>query len=374
MEPQREWFEKDYYKTLGVAKEADPKDITKAYRKLARQLHPDANPGDSAAEDRFKEVSAAYDVLGDADKRKAYDEVRRLGPMAGGFGAGPGGFNVRFGGPGGPGGDLGEPRRPARRPLRHPAGRRAAFSASGARMSKPTCALTSPTRVKGVTTSVGFVGDAACGRCRGRGSEPGSSPRRCPACDGRGVSDDNQGLFSFSRPCSACAGRGAVIDKPCSTCSGSGAERRPREVRVRIPAGVRDGQRIKLKGRGEPGPPGGRPGDLFVRVRVDPHQLFGRDGDNLTPDRARHLRRGQPLGTDVPVPTLNGSVVTIRIPPGTQTGRVFRVRGRGGSDGADLLVTVEVMIPHRNLSDEQRAAIESLAAATPDNPRSHLEI
>lgn len=141
---------------------------------------------------------------------------------------------------------------------------------------------------------------------------------------------------------------------------------------MRIPAGVRDGQRIKLKGRGEPGPPGGRAGDLFVRVRVDPHQLFGRDGDNLTLTVPVTFAEAS-LGTDVRVPTLNGSVVTIRIPPGTQTGRVFRVRGRGGSDGADLLVTVEVMIP-TDLSDEQRAAIESLAAATPDNPRSHLEI
>lgn len=371
MEPQREWFEKDYYKTLGVPKEADPKDVTKAYRKLARKLHPDANPGDAAAEDRFKEVSAAYDVLGDADKRKAYDEVRRLGPMAGGFGAGPGGFNVRFGGPGGPGGDLGD--------LGDLLG--GLFGSSrrgGGSRSQPRGAdveadlrLDFADAVKGVTTSVGFVGDAACGRCRGRGSEPGSSPRRCPACDGRGVSDDNQGLFSFSRPCSACGGRGAVIDKPCSTCAGTGAERRPREVKVRIPAGVRDGQRIKLKGRGEPGPPGGRPGDLYVRVGVDPHRLFGFDDGNLTLTVPVTFAEAA-LGTDVRVPTLNGSAVTIRIPPGTQTGRVFRVRDRGGSDGADLLVTVEVLIP-TELSDEQRAAIESLAAVTPDNPRAHLE-
>lgn len=369
MEPQREWFEKDYYKTLGVAKEAEPKDITKAYRKLARRLHPDANPGDAAAEDRFKEVSAAYDVLGDADKRKAYDEVRRLGPMAGGFGGGPGGgFNVRFDGAGGDLGDLGDL-----------LGGLFGSRRGGGPRSRPRGAdveadlrLDFADAVKGVTTSVGFVGDAACGRCRGRGSEPGSSPRRCSACAGRGVSDDNQGLFSFSRPCSACGGRGAVIDKPCSTCSGTGAERRPREVKVRIPAGVRDGQRIKLKGRGEPGPPGGQPGDLYVRVRVDPHRLFGTDGDNLTLTVPVTFAEAS-LGTDLRVPTLDGSAVTIRIPPGTQSGRVFRVRGRAGSAAADLLVTVEVMIP-TELSDDQRAAIEALAAASPDDPRAHLEV
>ncbi len=367
MEPQREWFEKDYYKTLGVPKEAAPKEITKAYRKLARQLHPDANPGNAAAEDRFKEVSAAYDVLGDADKRKAYDEVRRLGPMAGGFGAGPGGFNVGFGGPGGSGGDLGDL-----------LGGLFGGRSGGGHRSRPRGAdveadlrLDFADAVKGVTTSVRFVGDAACGRCRGRGSEPGSSPRRCAACAGRGVSDDNQGLFSFSRPCAACAGRGAVIDKPCSDCAGSGVERRPREVKVRIPAGVRDGQRIKLKGRGEPGPPAGRPGDLYVRVHVDPHHLFGFDGGDLTLAVPVTFAEAS-LGTDVRVPTLDGSV-TIRIPPGTQTGRVFRVRSRGRSDGADLLVTVEVVVP-AELSDDQRAAIEALAAASPENPRAHLGV
>ena len=365
MEPQREWFEKDYYKTLGVPREAAPKDITKAYRKLARQLHPDANPGDTAAEDRFKEVSAAYDVLGDDDKRKAYDEVRRLGPMAGGFGGGPGGFNVGFGTAGGDLGDLLGGLFGGRRGGGHRSRPRGADVEADLRLDFADA-------VGGVTTSVGFFGDAACERCRGRGSEPGSSPRRCPACAGRGVSDDNQGLFSFSRPCAACGGRGAVIDQPCSACAGTGAERRQREVKVRIPAGVRDGQRIKLKGRGEPGPPGGRSGDLYVRVRVDPHPLFGFDGGDLTLAVPITFAEAS-LGTDVRVPTLDGSVVTIRIPPGTRTGRVFRVRGRGGSAAADLLVTVEVAVP-AELSDDQRAAIEALAAASPENPRAHLGV
>ena len=365
MEPQREWFEKDYYKTLGVPREAAPKDITKAYRKLARQFHPDANPGDAAAEDQFKEVSAAYDVLGDADKRKAYDEVRRLGPMSGGFGGGPRGFNVGFGTAGGDLGDLLGGLFGGRRGGGHRSRPRGGDVEADLRLDFADA-------VGGVTTSVGFFGDAACERCRGRGSEPGSSPRRCPACDGRGVSDDNQGLFSFSRPCAACGGRGAVIDQPCSACAGTGAERRQREVKVRIPAGVRDGQRIKLKGRGEPGPPGGRPGDLYVRVRVDPHPLFGFDGGDLTLAVPITFAEAS-LGTDVRVPTLDGSVVTIRIPPGTRTGRVFRVRGRGGSAAADLLVTVEVAVP-AELSDDQRAAIEALAAASPENPRAHLGV
>ncbi len=367
MEPQREWFEKDYYKILGVPEKASPKDVTKAYRKLARQLHPDANPDDVSAEGRFKEVSAAYDVLGDSDKRNAYDEVRRLGPTApGGFGAGPGGFNVRFDSSGGDLGDLlGNlfgPRR--RRPGDHSSNRGADLESE--------LHLDFADAVRGVTTVLHLASDAVCDRCHGTGSEPGSSPRRCPDCDGKGVHADDQGLFSFSRPCSSCGGRGAFVDNPCSACDGRGTQHQPRAVKVRIPAGVSDGQRIKLKGRGSPGRSGGRAGDLYVRVHVSPHRLFGRDGDDLTLAVPITIAEAS-LGTDLKVPTLDGSTVTIRIPPGTQPGRIFRVRGRGAKADADLLVTVEVIVPV-DLSRDQRSAMEALAAASTDDPRSHLRV
>ena len=374
MAAQREWFEKDYYKVLGVSETASAKDITRAYRKLARELHPDANPGDTAAEDRFKEVSAAYDVLGDETKRKEYDEVRRMGPVAGGFGAGGGStFNVRaedigdlgdlFGGLFGRGRGRGGP--------------------AGARGSGPqrgldlTTALTLSfdDAVHGVETVVHVTSDAACGTCHGSGAKPGTAPQVCPVCGGRGVLDDNQGFFSFSQPCTNCGGRGSVITDPCETCHGSGVVHRNREVKVRIPAGVTDGQRIKLKGRGSAGRNGGPPGDLYVEVRVQPHALFGREGNNLTINAPVTFAEAA-LGAAITVPTLDGDPVTIKIPPGTRSGRTFRVRNRGverKSARGDLLVTVDVVVP-ANLTDEQRRAVEALAAATTESPRAHLGV
>ena len=366
MEPQREWFEKDYYKILGVAGDASASDITKAYRKLAKELHPDANPGDSAVEDRFKEVASAYDVLGDASKRKAYDEVRRLGPMAGAFGpggAGPaGGFNVNFEQMGDLGnlfGDLFGRRR-----------RRGATAQRGADLETEV-KLDFADAVSGTTIAVPVTGEARCRTCDGLGSEPPAKPKSCPTCSGTGVTDENQGLFSFSRPCTACAGRGVVIDDPCAACHGRGVEHRRREVKARIPAGVADGQRIKLKGRGEPGRgAGSQPGDLYVRVHVKPHRLFGRDGENLTLTVPVTFSEAA-LGAHIPVPTLDGSTVTIRIPSGTRTGRRLRIPASVSTGGADLIVEVEVVVPE-NLSDEQRAAVQAFAAAPGDDPRAHL--
>jgi molecular chaperone DnaJ len=375
MAPQREWFEKDYYKVLGVPEHAPQKDVTRAYRKLAKENHPDAHPG---REDRFKEISAAYDVLGDAEKRKEYDEVRRLGPAAAGFGGpapgrgGPGGGSTfRFE----DAGDLGD----LFGGLFGGGGRRRSARGAGPQRGADLEAelhLSFEEAVHGVTTSVNITGEASCSVCHGSGAAPGTMPHTCPTCAGRGVVADDQGMFGFSTPCPTCAGRGVVVESPCATCGGSGVERRPRSVKVRIPVGVRDGQRIRMKERGEPGRNGGPAGDLYVVVSVAAHPLFGRKGDDLTltvpvtfPEAA--------LGADVVVPTLDGPPVTLRLPPGTRSGRTFRVKGRGvpkAKGPGDLLVSVEVAVP-ASLSDAERQAIEALAAATDGaSPRAHLGV
>ena len=381
MAPQREWFEKDYYRVLGVSDTASQKDIRSAFRKLSRQYHPDANPDDKAAEERFKEVSAAYDVVGDPEKRKEYDEVRKLGPMGGMFG-GPGaggaeGGSFRFEDIGDIGDVLGGLFGRGRR-RGGPAG------AGGVRGTGPhrgqdlesELHLAFEDAVNGLTTTVHLTSEAACSTCHGSGARPGTTPRTCPTCQGRGVVDDNQGFFSFSSPCPECAGRGYTIDEPCPTCRGTGVEHRPREVKVRIPPGVGDGQRIRLRGRGGPGRNGGPAGDLYVTVRVKPHPVFGRRGNDLTvtvpitfPEAA--------LGADVAVPTLGGDPVKVRIPAGTRSGRTFRVRGKGVAvrrKTGDLLVTVEVAVPQK-LSAEERRAVEALAAAANGaSRREHLGV
>lgn len=380
MTAQREWFEKDYYATLGVSDTATQKDITRAYRKLARQYHPDANPGDAAAEERFKEVSAAYDVVGDPEKRKEYDEVRKLGPVGAGFGGGgaggPGGFTFTTDNLG----DLGDlfgglfNRARGGRPG-GAAGPRGTGPQRGADL-EAELHLSFVDAVRGVTTEVHLTAPSSCRTCHGSGAEPGTSPHACPRCGGRGVLDDNQGFFSFSQPCPRCAGRGVVVDDPCPTCSGTGVEHRPRAVKVRVPAGVDDGQRIRLKGRGAPGRNNGPAGDLYVVVSVADHPLFGRTGKHLTITVPITYPEAV-LGADIRVPTLDGDPVTLRIPPGTRSGRTFRVRGRGvpvRSGAGDLLVTVEVAVPV-NPSPAERRAVEALAeAAGDDSPRAHLGV
>jgi molecular chaperone DnaJ len=380
MAPQREWFEKNYYEVLGVPESAPHKDLTKAYRKLARQFHPDANPGNSAAEERFKDISAAYDVLGDEAKRKEYDEVRRLGPMGGGFG-GPG----RPGGAGGPGGvrfdvggaDLGDllgnmfggsgPGRGR--------GARAGSGVGPQRGADLEAALTLDfvDAAHGITTSLHLTTDAQCSTCNGSGAKPGSAVNTCGVCRGRGAVDDNQGFFAFSSPCRACNGNGVIVESPCGTCRGSGVEKRPREVKVRIPAGVTDGQRIRLKERGGPGRKGGPAGDLFVECRVRPHAVFGRDGDNLTV-RVPVTFGELALGSEVEVPTLEGQRVVLRLKAGTQTGSRHRIKGRGIENGkhhGDLIVTVDVVVP-KHLNDAERVALEAWEGASQALPRQAL--
>ena len=373
---QREWFEKDYYGILGVSSTASQKEITSAYRKLARQLHPDANPGDQVAEDRFKEVSAAYEVVGEPDKRAEYDEARRMGPMAGGFG--PPGAGGGFGGPGGvrfDGADLsdlignlfsrgraGPQERPPTGPRRGPD-------------IESDLHLSFEDSIQGVTTTVNITSAVRCPDCSGSGAAVGTAPRVCTECGGKGAVDEDQGFFSFSRPCNTCGGSGRIIDTPCATCAGVGSVRRPRQVKVRIPQGVRDGQRIRVKGKGGAGSNGGPDGDLYVKVHVGSHALFGRNGDNLTitvpitfPEAA--------LGADIAVPTTGPEPVTIRVPPGTRSGRTFRVRGRGVAGTkhtGDLLVTVEVAIP-QHMSDAERTALQAYADANDESPRAYLGI
>jgi molecular chaperone DnaJ len=366
MAPAREWFEVDYYKVLGVAKEATEREITRAYRKLAKQYHPDANPG---SEDRFKEIANAYDVLGDAAKRKEYDEVRRLGPATQGFGSGaPGGFNFDvgdisdlFGGMfrNGGGGGATRTRRPGATPQR------------GGDL-EAQLHLSFDEALEGLVTTVNVPGNITCPTCSGNGSKPGTMPVSCPKCGGTGVTNDNQGLFSLSAPCDECRGRGTKIVDPCVNCFGTGTIRSDRQVKVRIPAGVADGQRIRIKGRGEPGRFGGPTGDLFVTVHVAQHRLFGRRGRDLTINVPISYAEAA-LGAEITVPSL-GRPVTLKIPAGTKSGKTFRVRGRGvesTTHHGDLFVTVEVVIP-TTLTEEQRGAIEQLVGKFPDDPRAHL--
>jgi molecular chaperone DnaJ len=372
----RDYVEKDYYAALGVPKDAPQADIKKAYRKLARQHHPDANKGDTKSEDKFKEISEAYDVLSDPAKRKEYDEARALFGtggfrMPGGSPNGAGGvtFDISdlFGGGGGHGG-LGDLFGGI-----FGGGRRGQAARRGADVEAEVT-LSFTDAVDGVTVPLQLSGDAACATCKGSGAKPGTATRVCPSCTGTGMSSRNAGGFAFAEPCRECRGRGLLVDDPCPTCHGSGHAVTTRTLRTRIPAGVRDGQRIRLKGKGQPGERGGPAGDLVVLVHVKPHQVFGRKGDNLTitlpvtfPEAA--------LGATVKVPTLGGAPVTVKIPAGTSNGRTLRVRGKGvtrrdGSKG-DLLVTVDVAVPQR-LSDAAKDALTAYREAQPDDPRAHL--
>ncbi|GAA3051802.1 molecular chaperone DnaJ [Pseudonocardia yunnanensis] len=394
---QRDWIEKDFYRELGVTSGASADDIKKAYRKLARELHPDANPGDANAEARFKTVSEAYGVLSDEKKRREYDETRALFAGGGGYGAGggfPGGgfgggaagqgfdLNDLFGragagsaGAGGAGG-LGDI-------LGGIFGNRAGAGTTTGPRAQRGADVESELRidfndaVRGAEVQLRLSSPGRCERCGGTGARPGSTPRQCPTCGGVGLVSRSQGAFAFSEPCRDCRGTGRIIDDPCPECGGDGVSTRTRLLTVRVPAGVADGQQIRLKGQGEPGRGGAPAGDLYVKVHVTPHRLFGRserNSDDLTltvpvtyPEVA--------LGSTLTVPTL-GSTVSLRIPPGTSSGRTFRVRGRGvkrksGKTG-DLLVTVEVAVP-KSLDDGATEALQAYAEATKSfDPRADL--
>jgi molecular chaperone DnaJ len=372
---RREWFDKDYYKVLGVAKNASAAEIKKAYRKLAQQHHPDANPGDTQAEDRFKEISAAYDVLGDVDKRKQYDQVRDM--AASGFGSsgspgGGGGFGGGF--PGGVRfedlGDLGDLFGGLFGGGRRGGG---AGPARGADL-ETTVTVAFDDAMTGTTMPVRISGPAPCETCHGSGAAPGTSPTTCPRCGGSGAVAVNQGLFQMSQPCPVCHGSGRVVQTPCPTCGGTGSRRRTRSFQVKVPAGVKDGARIRLAGRGEPGAAGAQAGDLYVRVRVQPHAFFGRSGHDLTLELPVTYAEAA-LGADVRVPTLNGPV-TMKVPAGTPNGKIFRLKGKGapkrGGHG-DLLVTTRIEVP-RKLSKPERELLKQLQQTEKESPRRRLGV
>jgi molecular chaperone DnaJ len=363
-----DWVNKDFYAELGVSKDATQEQIKKAYRKLARANHPDAHPGDSARHDKFKAVAEAYDVLGDAEKRKQYDELRAMGgAFPGGFGGGAGGINLEDllrdragGGFGDMFGDLfgGRGRAQQRRPRK------------GADV-ETTVTISFVDAFEGVTVPLRLTSDAPCPDCSGTGGKPGTKPHVCPECEGAGfVVASVGGAFSMNETCPACGGRQLVYDEPCPTCHGNGRGLSARTIQARIPAGVKDGQRIRLRGKGAAGENGGPGGDLYVTVKVSPHRLFGRKGDNLTLDVPISFDEAA-LGAEIKVPTLTGSPVTLKIPAGTPNERTFRVRGKGArrADGtaADLLVTVRVQVP-AVLDSAAREAVESYRAATAGKP------
>jgi len=370
-----EYLEKDFYKVLGVPKDASAADIKKAYRKLAQKLHPDANPGDKTAEERFKEVGRAYGVLSDLKKRAEYDEARRLlgsGAFGGGFPGGgfpggfPGGTRVRVEDLGGLGDLFGNLF----------GGGRGQTAARRGRDVESEVTLGFEEAVRGATIPLQLRGPAPCHTCHGSGAKPGTLPRPCPTCNGRGTVTRDQGLFGLSSPCPTCQGRGSVIDDPCPTCKGRGSEIRTRELRVRIPVGVSDGATIRLKGQGEPGQAGAPAGDLIVKVHVSPHPLFGRSGQDLTITVPVTFAEAA-LGTELKVPTLDGPI-TLKVPPGTQNGRTFRVRGRGvpgagRKHAGDLLVSLEVAVPEK-LSRKERELLREFASLSEISPRTHLGV
>ena len=373
----KDFLEKDYYKALGVSKGASADEIKKSYRKLARKYHPDANKGDAASEERFKEISEAYNVLSDPKRRAEYDEARSLfggARMPGGAGAQYGGFDLGdiFGSTGA-GGRLGDI-------LGGMFGGGRTTTTTTARPRRGAdveteVSLSFSDAIDGTTVPLRLTDEGPCKVCRGTGAKAGTVPKVCPTCEGTGQSSRNLGNFAFSEPCATCRGRGLVVDDPCPACGGSGRAVSARAIQARIPAGVADGQRIKLKGKGAPGERGGPPGDLYVRVHVAKHPVFGRSGHNLTITVPLTFAEAA-LGADIKVPSHHGMPVSLRIPPGTPNGRVFRVRGKGvrRSDGTqgDLLVKVDVQVPS-TLTNAARTALEKFRDETAgEDPRSEL--
>jgi molecular chaperone DnaJ len=360
------------YDTLGVAKGASADEIKKAYRKLAAKYHPDKNPGDASAEEKFKEVQNAYDVLSDAEKRKSYDSF--------GDPNGRPGFDPRnFGGGGNftinDLGDLGDL-------FGGLFGGRAGRGA-GARRPQPErgadldveVRLSFEDSLRGLETKIPVDVTTACRECGGSGAEPGTSPVICPQCHGRGVVAESQGLFALSEPCPRCRGNGTVVEKPCHKCKGSGRERRTKRYTVKIPAGVKDGTRIRLKGKGEFGASGGASGDLFVVTRVEPSKLFKRRGADLVIDVPVTYTEAA-LGATVEVPTPYGDRVSLKVPAGTQDGRQLRIRGHGapklgGTGKGDLIARLRVTVP-KKLTKKEREALEELQKQSREDPREAL--
>jgi molecular chaperone DnaJ len=352
------------YEVLGVPKTASDDEIKKAYRKLAREYHPDRNPGDDSAEERFKDVQGAYDTLSDPEKRRAYDTFGAADARGGPGGPGAGGVRFEdfdfgnlgdllggmFGGGGG--------RRSARQPIR------------GDDL-ETRVRISFDDSLNGVQVRVPVESDAACSACHGTGAEPGTSPIVCPDCAGRGVISDSQGLFAFSQPCPRCQGNGVVVESPCKRCRGTGRERKRRQFNVKIPAGSKTGTRVKLKNRGEPGRNGGPGGDLHVVVEVEPSPFFERRGSDLVLDVPVTYAEAA-LGSNVEIPTPDGPVA-LKIPAGTESGKLLRVKGRGAphlkkNGRGDLLARVKVTVP-KKLSKVEKEALEGYSKVSRETPR-----
>lgn len=367
---------KDYYAVLGVSSTAPADEVKKQYRRLAKKYHPDANPNDPKAAERFKEISEAYQVIGDAEKRKQYDEMRRLGAF-GGFG-GAGGARPRGGSPGqGPAAGAGGPRYQdfdigglgglgdlfssmfggSR------AGGRSRAAEQGQTI-ETTLEVPFRTAAAGGKVTIELDVNEDCGTCSGTGAAPGATVKACPECNGRGVVSFGQGGFAVNRPCPMCAGRGQVPSEPCGTCHGTGEVRARRKVAITVPPGSDNGTKIRLKGQGGKGSNGGPPGDLVINLQVEPDRFYKRDGNDLVAEVPLNIAQAT-LGTRITVRTLDGKKVTIRIPPGTSAGRRFRVRGQGiEKDGhkGDLIVEATISVPE-SLSEEQAQKFREFADA-----------
>jgi molecular chaperone DnaJ len=344
----------EYYNLLGVSRDASQEEIKKAYRKLARENHPDRNPGDEAAEDRFKKIQQAYDTLSDPEKRKQYDS----GGMFGGFGGFGGG---RPGAGGGFTADLGDIFSTV-----FGRGGRAEPNQVGGADLETEVRLTFDQAVNGAQISVSVPKLDRCPTCSGSGAKPGTSPSVCPRCGGRGIDAQSQGFFSISQPCPQCGGTGEVIEDPCGACGGSGVTRQTKRYKVNIPPGVQDGTRIRLAGKGEAGPRGGPVGDLYVTTRVTASPVFKQISDGGLEVEVPISVAEAIQGGTVEVPTLNGSK-RIRIPPGTEHGTVQRLRGEGpprpgGRGRGDIRYRLKIDVPS-DLNREQQKAVEALAEA-----------
>ncbi len=362
---------KDYYAVLGVEKEASEKDIKKAFQKLARKYHPDANPDNRKAEEKFKEISEAYEVLSDSKKRKEYDEGVRFFESGGYAGASEDFFrggsftgfrdftNIfdMFG-------DFTGFSQQAQQPQRE-RGKDLYYSIR----------LSFEDALSGLVTRINVSRDESCPTCFGSGAKPGTSPKMCPQCQGRGVTAENQGFFSLSRACSMCLGKGTIIESACPSCTGTGKSAKLQKVTVKIPPGVKDGSKIRFKGKGGLGSNGGPPGDLYIVTKVAPHPIFKRDGTNILLDVPVTFAEAA-LGAKIDIPTVDG-MVSLKIPAGTQEGKTFRLRGKGapkmrGSGKGDMLAKIRVAVPNR-LNSKEKKVLEQFAELHKENPREHLQ-
>jgi molecular chaperone DnaJ len=363
----------DLYKVLGVSKGASQEEIRRSYRKLAREHHPDANRDDPKAEERFKEIQHAYEILSNPEKRRQYDEGPRAFFGGGGPGRGTAGgarvddlsdLSDLFGGFGGLGDIFGR-------------STRATEASRKGQDITATVNLSFKDALNGVTTRVSVPVEEACGDCGGTGAAPGTSPRTCPECGGRGVRSRDQGFFAFSEPCVRCGGEGTIVEKPCRTCSGSGRLRKARQVTVRIPAGAKDGMKIRVPGRGSAGKRGGPAGDLFVVTRVGEHPVFKRRGDDFVVEVPVSFVEAA-LGAQIQVPRPGGGTVRLRLPAGTQDGKQFRVRGAGApkararsGERGDLIVRSRLVVP-KKLKRREREILEALAEERDEDVREEL--